>query len=167
MASKSTFKAIEKFILKMNPTVDDLERFLVKLRNKNLRKVNYAHIPTVDKALRLLKSCQTSLDLLERFENSFQIHGVDWEMLSLERTYDDMVLYGSVDYSEISSHIPQVMFGFLNETWMLMEEKYQEGDKFYQFSSKDKNSWKNLAGQSGYCLVRGNRILVTMTTMRS
>ena len=104
---------------------------------------------------------------MERLENSLQIHGVDWEMLSKERTYDDMVGYGSVDYSEISTRIPQIMFGFLNETWISMEEKYQVDDKFYEYSTVDKKAWKNLAGQSGYCLVRGNKILVTMTTMRS
>ena len=167
MVSKTTFKSIEKFILQKSPPVEDLEKFLLKLRNKRLRTINYAHIPTIDKALRLLKLCQTGLDFLERLENSLQIHGVDWEMLSKERTYDDMVGYGSVDYSEISTRIPQIMFGFLNETWISMEEKYQVGDKFYEYSSVDKKAWKNLAGQSGYCLVRGNKILVTMTTMRS
>ena len=94
MVSKTTFKSIEKFILQKSPPVEDLEKFLFKLRNKKLRTINYAHIPKIDKALRLLKSCLTALDFLERLENSLQIHGVDWEMLSQERTYDEMVRYG-------------------------------------------------------------------------
>lgn len=117
-------------------------------------------------ALRILEKSESIKVMIERIQNSTEFHGVDWEMLGNVYNINEVERMGTFDYSAINPKVPNVPFGFLNVIWERIKESYVDGDKVYDFSSKS-DDWSNCAGQSGYCLVRGNKILEVMTLMRS
>lgn len=117
-------------------------------------------------ALRILEKSESVKVMIERIQNSTEFHGVDWEMLVNEYEINEVERMGAFDYSAINPKVPNVPFGFLNYLWERIKERYIDGDKLFDFSSQSID-WKNCAGQSGYCLVRGNKILEVMTLMRS
>lgn len=117
-------------------------------------------------ALRILEKSESIKVMIERIQNSIEFHGVDWEMLGNVYNINEVERMGKFDYSAINSKVPNVPFGFLNAIWERIKERYVEGDQIYDFSSKS-DDWTNCAGQSGFCLVRGNKILEVMTLMRS
>lgn len=117
-------------------------------------------------AIRVLKCSDCVTDFVERLSNSRQMHGVDWDMLGSEQDIHEVEANNNCDYSSINSRVPQVPFGFLNAAWEGMKISMQPGDKIREFCSSD-DSWEHLAGHSGYCLVRGNKIVSVMTLVRS
>lgn len=121
-------------------------------------------------ALELLETAKTRIEVVEKIENGLEPHGVGWHMLDHEVSLDEMREDGwnraRIVY-ERNPKAPKAPFGFKCETFAWMEDNQQEGDKFYEYRSKDIGEWKNLAGQSGYCMVRGNKIICVLTLMRS
>ena len=121
-------------------------------------------------ALKLLETADTKIEVVEKIENGLEPHGVGWHMLDQEVTLDEMRDYGwrrARMVHERNPNAPKAPFGFMCETFAWMEDNFREGDKFYEYRSKDIGEWKNLAGQSGYCMVRGNKIICVLTLMRS
>ena len=116
--------------------------------------------------LKVLEISESVKVMIERIQNSTEFHGVDWDMLGNEYEIDEVEKMGKFDYSAINPQVPNVPFGFLNSLWERIKERYVDGDSIYDFSSNS-DDWTNCAGQSGYCLVRGNKILEVMTLMRS
>ena len=167
MFSTSTFTMIQEYIQIENPTIFKLDKFLVNLKEIELQEINYLHKPSVEKAMRLLKNCKESNEFIVKLSNSIQTHEVDWEMLGREISYEDMLRYGEIGNDKFLSRVPKVTFGYLNYIWLKMEHECRNGSKFFEYSSFNRNACKNLAGESGYCLVRENTILFTMTTMLS
>ena len=116
--------------------------------------------------LKVLEKSESVKVMIERIQNSTEFHGVDWDMLGSEYEIFEVEKMGTFDYSVINPKVPNVPFGFLNSLWERIKERYVDGDRIYDFSSNS-DDWTNCAGQSGYCLVRGNKILQVMTLMRS
>ena len=117
-------------------------------------------------ALKILEKSESVKVMIERIQNSTEFHGVDWDMLGNKYEISEVERIGTFDYSAINLKVPNAPFGFLNSLWERIKEMYIEGDKLFDFSSQTID-WENCAGQSGYCLVRGNKILKVMTLMRS
>ncbi len=116
--------------------------------------------------LKVLAKSESVNVMIERIQNSTEFHGVDWDMLGNEYEINEVERMGTFDYSAINPKVPNVPFGFLNSLWERIKERYVDGDRIYDFSSNS-DDWTNCAGQSGYCLVRKNKILQVMTLMRS
>lgn len=117
---------------------------------------------TMELARQIFNDCGDAIDTVERLENCFSPWGVGWHMLNSEITYERLKEFGS----KVSTRSGDVIYKTRNDyqDWF---DIYEKGDKFYSFYSKDVNEWKNLAGQSGYCMVRGNKIIRVHTTMRT
>jgi len=116
--------------------------------------------------LKILKKSESVKVMIERIQNSTEFHGVDWDMLGGVYQINEVEQMGTFDYSAINPKVPNVPFGFLNTLWEKIKVMHVDGDRIYDFSSNS-DDWTNCAGQSGYCLVRGNKILQVMTLMRS
>jgi hypothetical protein len=116
--------------------------------------------------LKVLEKSESVKVMIERIQNSTEFHGVDWDMLGDVHQINEVEQMGTFDYSAINPKVPNVPFGFLNTLWEKIKVMHVDGDRIYDFSSNS-DDWTNCAGQSGYCLVRGNKILQVMTLMRS
>jgi hypothetical protein len=134
------------------------------------QRASESYLATMFFALELLKTAETKIEVVEKIENGLEPHGVGWHMLDQEVTLDEMRDDGwrrvRMVY-ERNPNAPKAPFGFKCETFGWMEDNFLEGDRFYEYRSKDIGEWKNLAGQSGYCMVRGNKIICVLTLMRS
>ncbi len=129
-----------------------------------------SYLATMLFALELLKTAETKIEVVEKIENGLEPHGVGWHMLDQEVTLDEMRDDGwrrARMVYERNPNAPKAPFGFKCETFGWMEDNFLEGDRFYEYRSKDIGEWKNLAGQSGYCMVRGNKIICVLTLIRS
>jgi hypothetical protein len=51
-----------------------------------------------------------------------------------------------------------VPFGYYNEPWEKLKANLQDGDELWQFSSP-KESWINMCGRAGLCIVRDGEIV--------
>lgn len=60
--------------------------------------------------------------------------------------------------------VPHVPFGFNHAKWIAFREKAQPGDTFHPFCSSAE-SWRHMAGRSGYVLVRGDQAIDHFITM--
>ena len=117
---------------------------------------------TMELARQIFNECGDAVDTVERLENCFSPWGVGWHMLDHEVTRERLEEIGSKTLGRNG----ETLYYQVNQyqDWF---DIYEQGDKFYSFYSKDVNEWKNLAGQSGYCMVRGNKIIRVHTTMRT
>lgn len=59
--------------------------------------------------------------------------------------------------------VPQVPFGYQNDTWNKLKNQYENGDEFYFFGS-DPVSWAYLRGELGYVLIRDNEVAGRIVT---
>lgn len=125
-------------------------------------------------AQEIFEDCGNAKDTIERLANSLEPHGVDWNMLGQELSLSRMQEIGQYFVEnaekmnrEMGLRTPAVPFGYKNSTWEWMMREYQEGDKFYSYATKRKNEDKNYPIQTGYCMVRSNKIISVLTTMRS
>jgi hypothetical protein len=125
-------------------------------------------------AKEILDECQSAKDTIERLENSFATHGVDWTMLRQELTFDQITRIADsyIDTAEetnrtLGTKIPAVPFGHKNSTWEWMLREYLDGDKFYDYGTVSNKKYKTHGVQSGYCMVRGNKIMITLCTART
>ena len=57
-----------------------------------------------------------------------------------------------------------VPFGFQIERWSALKGQIQEGDELWEFSSP-KETWVNLCGRAGICIVRNGKVLDSIVTM--
>ena len=129
---------------------------------------------TMELAWKIFEQCGSANDTLERLANSLESHGVDWDMLGEELSIERMreIAHYFVKNAEkmnkdLGLKIPAVPFGHKNSTWERMLREYQNGDKFFEYaSSSDKSNYKSQY-QTGYCLIRGNKVLVTLCTART
>ncbi len=102
------------------------------------------------------------------------LHGVDVTMLGEEISLEELKAIGQHDVDNPLildfpnwTPPPAIPFGYLNDHWNAMLREYKEGDKFHSYSTRSEDAWKNLAGQSGYCLVRGEEVIAVMCMMRT
>jgi hypothetical protein len=56
-----------------------------------------------------------------------------------------------------------VPFGFINARWEKLKATMRPGDELWEFESSGE-SWKNLAGRAGFCVVREGRIVDAIIT---
>jgi len=56
-----------------------------------------------------------------------------------------------------------VPFGFINHLWLNLKRKIQEGDELWEYCSPPE-TWENLCGREGVCLVRGEEIIDRIIT---
>lgn len=70
------------------------------------------------------------------------------------------------DMLQLRSDYPKVPFGFINAEWVAFKSMVRPGDKIVRYST-DKHSWQNLAGESGYALMRSGCLVETFKTMRN
>jgi hypothetical protein len=125
-------------------------------------------------AKEILDGSKNVRDTIERLENSLEPHGVDWTMLRREITFgeikriaDSFVNTAEETNRTLETKIPAVPFGHNNSTWERMLREYQDGDKFHDYGTVSNKKYKTHGVQSGYCMVRGNKIMIVLTTMRS
>ena len=144
--------------------IGDFEKW-IKLELKSVQRGTWRKLD-LELALRVLRCSDRVQDMIERLENSTEFHGVDWDMLGREQSVDELEANNSYNCLEMNSRVPSVPFGFLNAAWESIKTSIQPGDKVHEFSSSD-DSWQHLAGHSGYCLVRGNKVVSVMTLIRS
>lgn len=57
-----------------------------------------------------------------------------------------------------------VPFGFYNYQWNQLKAELQDGDELWLFSSP-KESWKNMCGRGGICIVRDGEVVKLMVTV--
>ena len=124
-------------------------------------------------AQKIFYDCNSAKDTIERLANSLEPHGIDWTMLdqelSLSRMHEianDFVENAERINRELRLSIPALPFGHKNSTWEWMMREYQEGDKFFHYNSGNKNPNPDHPIQSGYCMVRRNKIIIVLTTVR-
>ena len=163
MIRKNSFNELIKKVNEFQ-TIDEMEKWIAnQIENEQEQSWRMKDFML---ALRILEKSESVTEMIERIQNSTEFHGVDWDMLGNEYEINEVERMGTFDYSSINSKVPNAPFGFLNSLWERIKEMYIEGDKLFDFSSQTID-WENCAGQSGYCLVRGNKILQVMTLMRS
>ena len=51
-----------------------------------------------------------------------------------------------------------VVFGFIHDDWLRLKRQLQEGDELWEFCSPPE-SWDNLYGREGICIVRNGEII--------
>ena len=163
MIRKNSFNELLKKVNELQ-TIDEIEKWIAnQIENEHEQSWRMKDFML---ALKILEKSESVKVMIERIQNSTEFHGVDWDMLGNEYEIIEVERMGTFDYSAINPKVPNVPFGFLNSIWEGIKEKYVYGDRIYDFSSNS-DDWTNCAGQSGYCLVRGNKILQVMTLMRS
>ncbi len=57
-----------------------------------------------------------------------------------------------------------VPFGYQNDRWRELKSRMEAGDELWEFSSPEE-SWKNLAGRAGFCVVRNGKIVDFLVTI--
>ena len=57
-----------------------------------------------------------------------------------------------------------VPFGYMLETWKAFKAKIQNGDELWEFSSPVE-TWQNLSGRAGLCIVRKGKIITSILTV--
>ena len=57
-----------------------------------------------------------------------------------------------------------VPFGFYNHRWNMLISELQDGDELWLFSSP-KETWQNLCGRGGICIVRNGEVIKSMVTV--
>jgi hypothetical protein len=60
--------------------------------------------------------------------------------------------------------VPHVPFGFNHQRWADFKARMQPDDELYFFNSPAE-SWRNLAGRTGYVLVRDGEVADELVTM--
>jgi hypothetical protein len=60
--------------------------------------------------------------------------------------------------------VPHVPFGFSHDKWLQFRRQMQPGDELYYYETSAE-SWRNLAGRSGYILVRDGEVIDNFGTM--
>lgn len=117
---------------------------------------------TMELARQIFNECGDAKDTVERLENCFSPWGVGWHMLNHEVTREDLMRIGSM----MIDRNGETLYYEVNQ-YQHWFDIFESGDKFYSFCSKDVKEWENLAGQSGFCMVRGNEIIRVHATMRT
>ncbi|MCD2518094.1 hypothetical protein LQ564_17430 [Massilia sp. G4R7] len=77
---------------------------------------------------------------------------------------EDAEMEKTMAFLKIRDDLPRLPFAFENAKWVAFKSRMREGDKLVQYSS-DQQSWKDLAGEAGYAILRSGCIVGTMTTM--
>ncbi len=152
----------------------NLEVFLkIELSQYNVHGADSLVHDTMKLAWEIFEQCQSANATIERLENSLASHGIDWNMLGQELSLDEMRQIGENFVQTAREmnrggkfNLPEVPFGHKNDNWEWMLREYQDGDKFFYYSSVESKSDRNPPHRNGYCMVRGNKIMVTLTTMR-
>jgi hypothetical protein len=57
-----------------------------------------------------------------------------------------------------------IPFGFQHQEWLKFKSKTLQGDELWKFCSPP-DSWKNLFGRSGICIVRNGEIIDSIVTV--
>lgn len=65
---------------------------------------------------------------------------------------------------KIRPDLPKVPFRFANAEWAAFKSMVRRGDKIVQYSTSS-HSWKHLAGEAGYGLIRSGCVITTFRTM--
>jgi hypothetical protein len=90
-------------------------------------------------------------------DSSLTIPGPKWTIrgpLTIEQVEQETLDDEIKKYPDV----PQVPFGFQNKEWKKLKSKYKDGDEFFFYWS-DPVSWFYLRGESGYVLIRQNKVV--------
>jgi len=120
-------------------------------------------------AKEIFDGCKDFKTTIERLANSLESHGVDWTMLGHEIDLDRLREIGeqraaAVPFAKFGQD-PPPPFGYQYAIWRQIQDSYRDGDRICFYSSSSDDEWRRGRTQSGYCLVRGNRIEVTLSSM--
>lgn len=75
------------------------------------------------------------------------------ESLSIDQIENSQLTTVEIDGEKVS-----LPFGFINDQWVELKNKIQEGDCLIHFRSGEE-SWKKLHGREGYLLIRGQDVV--------
>ena len=57
-----------------------------------------------------------------------------------------------------------IPFGFQYEEWLAFKEQIQDGDELLEFSSPPE-TWEHLCARAGICIVRDNKVVMSIVTI--
>jgi len=176
--SRSVYELLQTIANQKSDLISSESNFNIFLKNEIYEYETKGADPlvfyTMLLAQKIFNDCNSAKDTIERLANSLEPHGIDWTMLgqelSLSRMQEianDFVENAERINRELRLSIPALPFGHKNSTWEWMMREYQEGDQFFHYSSGHKNPDSDHPIRSGYCMVRHNKIMIVLTTMRS
>lgn len=64
------------------------------------------------------------------------------------------------------SEIPNAPFGFQNAAWVDFKSRVRPGDKIVSYNT-DRRAWQNLAGETGYALMRSGCLIESFMTRQN
>lgn len=178
MISRPVYELLQT-VVRSNPVIVDTDKNLeIFLKNELYEYDTKGADQLVHKTMRLAweiyDQCRNAKDTLERLANSLESHGVDWNMLEKELSLDEMHQIGE-NFVQTARElnkgetfkVPEIPFGHKNNIWEWMLRDHQNGDKFFRYGTVNDKNDPHRPYRSGYCMVRGNKILIVLTTMRS
>ena len=85
---------------------------------------------------------------------------IEWltKKITLEQAETDYLLQDD----RISPY--PVPFGFYNHQWKQLKSEMKDGDELWLFSSPIE-SWTNMCGRGGICIVRNGEVVKSMVTV--
>jgi len=176
--SRSVYELLQTIANQKSDLISSESNFNIFLKNEIYEYETKGADPlvfyTMLLAQKIFYDCNSAKDTIERLANSLEPHGIDWTMLdqelSLSRMHEianDFVENAERINRELRLSIPALPFGHKNSTWEWMMREYQGGDKFFSYNTEDNDRAMHKAISSGYCMVRRNKIMIVLTTMRS
>ena len=178
MISRSVYDLLQTIARQKSDLISSESNFNIFLKNEIYEYETKGADPMVFRTMllaqKIFNDCNSAADTIERLANSLEPHGIDWTMLEqelslaqMQRMAQDYVENAEQMNKELGLKIPAIPFGHKNSTWEWMMREYQDGDKFFHYSSSHKNVDPNRPVRNGYCMVRRNKIMIVLTTMRS
>ena len=178
MILRSAYELLELIARRKSDFLTSEEELSIFLKNEiyeyETKGADPLLLRTMLLAQKILTNCNNAKDTIERLANSLEPHGVEWTMLDKELSLERMkeianysVLNAKEMNEKVGTKIPAIPFGHKNSTWEWMMREYQEGDKFFSYSSDRITDDGKRSLRSGYSMVRGNKIKIVLTTMRS
>jgi hypothetical protein len=176
--SRSVYDLLQTIARQKSDLISSESNFNIFLKNEIYEYETKGADPIVFRTMllaqKIFNDCNSVADTIERLANSLEPHGIDWTMLGqelpldrMQETANDFVENAERMNKELGLKIPAIPFGHKNSTWEWMLREYQDGDKFFHYSSGHENSDPNRPVRNGYCMVRRNKIMIVLTTMRS
>jgi hypothetical protein len=120
-------------------------------------------------AKEIFDGCKDYKITIERLANSLGSHGVDWTMLGHNIGLDRLREIGEQRAAAFSlsqsGQSPPRPFGYQYAIWKRIQESYRDGDRICFYCSSSNDEWRRGRAQSGYCLVRANKIEIVLTSV--
>lgn len=95
----------------------------------------------------------------ERFPEDYSVSG-PLSLQEVEKKSLDRILNSQ------TPRVPQVPFGYSNDSWVRFKSGFREGDILVKYSSSPA-SWENMGGRQGYARMRDGCVLSKMLGIRN